>query len=53
MTWPDKSMYEGQFLNGKMEGKGVKIWPNGTRHEGIWKNDNFYGDGSLLQESPE
>lgn len=53
MTWPDNSMYQGQFVNGKMEGKGVKVWANGTRYEGIWKNDNFHGDGSLLQNIPE
>jgi MORN repeat len=28
------SRYEGELVNGRMHGSGVRTWPNGTRHEG-------------------
>ena len=38
MTWPDQTKYEGEFVNGKMTGHGIKTWPNGNKYEGMWKN---------------
>lgn len=34
MTWPDQSKYEGEFKNGKIEGKGTKTFSNGDRYIG-------------------
>jgi len=45
MTWPDSSTYEGLFKNGKMEGRGVKLFANGNRYIGDFKNDNMHGSG--------
>lgn len=58
MTWSDQSYYEGEFLNGKMEGKGTKYWPNGNRYEGLFKNDLQHGPGIAFnkktgKETPE
>lgn len=58
MVWPDNTKYEGEFVNGKMEGKGVKTWPNGNRYEGMWKNDLQHGAGIFYskktdKETPE
>ena len=39
MLWDDNTRYEGEFQNGKMEGKGIKTWTNGNRYEGMWTND--------------
>jgi len=43
MTWTDGSKYEGQFVNGKMEGKGIKTWPNGNTYDGMFKNNLQHG----------
>ena len=39
MTRPDQSKYEGEFKNGKMEGRGTKVWSSGNKFVGQWKND--------------
>ena len=45
MVWPDQSKYEGEFKNGKIEGKGKKEFSNGNRFIGDWKNDVMHGSG--------
>lgn len=47
MTWPDGTKYEGEFVNGKMTGQGVKTWPNGNKYEGMWKNGLQHGAGKF------
>ena len=58
MMWPDNSKYEGEFVNGKLEGKGTKTWSNGNRYEGMWRNDLQHGPGIAFnhktnKETPE
>ena len=31
-------MYEGEWVNGKQDGKGVYIFPNGEKKYGLWKD---------------
>lgn len=45
MVWEDRTRYEGEFVNGKMDGKGIKHWPNGDRYEGLFQNDLQHGPG--------
>lgn len=45
MTWPDDSVYEGAFADGKPEGKGVKRSPNGNVYDGLWANGEKHGHG--------
>ena len=45
MSWPDQSRYEGDFKEGRIEGKGTKQFANGNRYVGEWKNDNMHGSG--------
>ena len=33
--------YEGEFKNGKREGKGIMYYNNGKIENGYWKNDVF------------
>ena len=34
MIWPDQSRYEGEFKNGKIDGKGTKYYANGNKYIG-------------------
>ena len=43
-TFPDGSVYEGALSNGQPNGFGVMTWPDGTRQEGCWENDDFLGE---------
>ena len=35
--------YEGDFIDGILEGKGKFIWPSGAPYEGDFKNDKRKG----------
>jgi 1-phosphatidylinositol-4-phosphate 5-kinase len=39
MKWSDGSKYVGEFVNGKMDGHGIKTWANGDKFTGMWKNN--------------
>lgn len=41
MIWPDGKSYEGEFLNGKMHGKGVFKKQSGETVEGEFVNGKF------------
>ena len=43
----DNGKYEGDFINGKREGKGIFHFQNGDRYEGDFKNDKMEGKGIL------
>lgn len=48
LTIPGQFIYEGEFVNGKMQGKGVKTWINNNRrYVGEFKNDEPNGYGTL------
>lgn len=40
--------YQGEFLNGKKEGKGTLVFPDGTKYIGEFRNDTFNGNGLLI-----
>ncbi len=46
-SYPDGSRYNGQFQNGKREGRGIMTYPNGIQYSGLWKNDKEDGSGIL------
>ena len=41
----EKIIYEGDFINGLKEGKGIIIFGNNAKYEGDFKNDCFWGEG--------
>ena len=50
--WKDGTTYEGDFVNGKMEGTGV--WcKNGNEYKGEFKNDMFNGRGVITYSNGE
>lgn len=44
---PDGAQYDGDMVNGIIEGKGRMLWPNGDRYTGAFKNGQFQGHGRL------
>jgi hypothetical protein len=49
--WPDGRVYDGEWSNGKRNGRGVYV-KNGERREGIWKEDRYEGTGEPLANQP-
>ena len=43
--WNNKSVYIGEFLEGKMHGRGIYKWPEGNEYEGEYKNNIKEGKG--------
>ena len=50
---PNMDYYEGEFIDGKKEGKGKLIYNNGTEYSGNFKNNKPDGYGQLTQENGE
>lgn len=53
ITYEEQIRYTGATKQGKREGKGRNLWPNGDKYEGGWENDmqngwgrNLWADGS-------
>lgn len=45
----DGAKYSGQVVDENVrEGKGVLIWPDGSRYDGYWKDDRANGRGRLI-----
>jgi len=44
----DKSVYEGEWSNGKKHGKGKQIWIDGSIYEGYWFENQANGFGRLI-----
>jgi len=44
--WPDGSLYEGIFLDGKREIRGRLIFSNLDVYEGSFESDTFHGHGT-------
>lgn len=38
--------YEGDYVNGKKDGEGTFVWPDGSVYQGEWKNDMRHGEGT-------
>ena len=52
--YTEKSMYNGEWRDNKMDGFGVLTYSSGTiAYEGYWKNDSFHGKGVIYNENPE
>ena len=46
-VWPDKSVYEGSWVNNKMHGSGIMLWPDGRVYKGEFSNGAREGRGAM------
>ena len=44
MTWSDGRVYEGEWKDGNMHGKGKMTWSDGRVYEGEWEDDKIKHD---------
>ena len=51
MKWPDLSTYEGEFFDGKMQGKGIRNYANGNIYDGEFVDDKAHGAGTFYKAS--
>lgn len=49
--WLDQTVYEGDWEEGKMTGKGLIIWPSGARYEGEFSGNYLHGHGTFTTPS--
>jgi hypothetical protein len=46
-TYPDGSVYHGEYLNGHYEGSGKFTWKNGDVYVGKWGDGKMEGEGEF------
>ncbi len=46
-TWPDGAKYEGAYIEGKKQGRGIFVWADSSRYEGEFKDNNIHGKGRM------
>jgi hypothetical protein len=50
-TFADGTKYDGEFKDGKLDGRGVLTYPDGRKHDGEWKGGEM--NGRVVITSPE
>ena len=44
-VWADGSIYEGKWLDNRINGRGVYLWKDGRKYYGEWANNDMEGIG--------
>jgi len=47
-NYPDGKTYEGEWLDGKPNGRGIKGWPDGRKYDGLWTLGKPVGQGRKI-----
>jgi hypothetical protein len=47
-NYPDGKSYEGDWLDGKPHGRGIKSWPDGRKYDGMWEMGKPVGHGKKI-----
>jgi hypothetical protein len=47
MDYASGDVYEGEWVNGKFQGKGTYIWKNGQKYQGEYFEGLRHGDGDF------
>jgi antitoxin component YwqK of YwqJK toxin-antitoxin module len=50
-TYPNNSMYEGEWLNGEFHGMGKFSWPDGSEYDGEYYEGKKHGQGRFTYPS--
>jgi hypothetical protein len=47
---PSGAIYQGEWneFDNQRDGRGIQIWPNGSRYDGYWKDGMAHGQGRLV-----
>ena len=48
IKWPDGKSYEGNWINGKIEGYGEMYFPEGKTYKGPFKDGQPHGKGKMF-----
>jgi hypothetical protein len=46
-VWHFGDRYEGEYRNGKPNGKGTYTWKDGSKYEGEWRHGKKHGKGKF------
>ncbi len=41
--------YEGEWIDGKISGYGILMYPDGDKYEGEWKDGKMHGTGKQIK----
>ena len=50
-NWPDGAHFQGNFIDGRIHGKGVYQFANGDIYEGQWQYNKANGTGKFTHAS--
>ncbi|KAI5384642.1 Phosphatidylinositol 4-phosphate 5-kinase 7, variant 2 [Lathyrus oleraceus] len=50
-TWSDGTIYEGDWIDGKMTGKGLITWTSGSKYEGEFSGGYLHGQGTFTESN--
>ena len=44
---PNRTIYEGEWVNGSLSGQGTCTWSDGAKYVGQWKDGKYHGQGKF------